>query len=291
MTIARQSLKITLSERLKGNPEWKPVLSDYLSRMMDGQFPIMDIFGQLFWKQKLELIDAMVFSDLYCSLHQGDLLLAKVKVGRGPYKNRDIGKNQDCLNQLPYPFFGEFAGEVGLLADNDGAFWWTSDIVVDVMLSSGELLEKTLSPSQYPLEVGTTTFEKTLYHLKSCGGLARWPYGDEFITLMHYQCQSHFDAILPPPLIEEEEESKPFWITPKYEPIIVQDGKQLRNELIKSDMRDVALRRQENHKRKLKAKRSRSAGMRNVESDRRKKEVEQMKKHCKLNGSKEWWGI
>ena len=193
-SMAEQAARRTFRFRLKKNPDYAQVWSDYLFKMESGFFQDIDFFGQT-PSGGFTLEDAMVFADLWTWFCTGEILHAKIQVGQEPYADRQAKSNNQILAQLPSPFVAKFVGGPG---DSDGWLAWTEPIEVGVIRpDDGVEVRLTLGPRQVPLEVGYTRFCTTKLHLFSSRGLARWPYGSEWICLLWFSAWEKYHLKLP----------------------------------------------------------------------------------------------
>jgi hypothetical protein len=79
------------------------------------------------------------------------------------------------------------------LADSDGHLGWKGDITLSLYACNLEAAscdsrcihgKVVVGPQNVPLEVGFTEYSTTMGHLLLEGGVARWPYGQNMITLL-----------------------------------------------------------------------------------------------------------
>ena len=180
-TVLQQSMTNAFCQAVTDEPEAGAVYSQYLVGMLGARFGWQHIFGQQ--PMQVDVIDAMAFSKLHVWLCTGQLLAAKIHVGNHPTADAAEVQNNVKLAHLPEPFTAHFFSGAG---DNDGYVKWSKPIDVDIVLNqTGQHITETLEPASAPMEVGYTKFETTVFHLGAEGKLARWPYGDEYITLLY----------------------------------------------------------------------------------------------------------
>lgn len=172
-----------LVQKLEEDPRWAEIICDGFVKLKCGFWSpdyvavIMDRWG-----------GSTTFGDVYCFLQvhamlsSGRVLRTGIEVGAGPYSDRFRAENNRLLANLPRPFSGKFLGGQG---DSDGSIKWSKPIEADGILHDGEVREAMIPPGRAPLEVGYTTAETTLRHLRMSGSLARWPYDAHQITILH----------------------------------------------------------------------------------------------------------
>lgn len=115
---------------------------------------------------------------------EGLLTIAEVEVGAKPKRDRERLANQQALDCLPKDFLTTVDPDQNG-ADDDGSVRWKTPLPGHfndpaTCESQPELIE----PDWAPLEVGNTDASSTCFHLARFGALARWPYGDETLTIM-----------------------------------------------------------------------------------------------------------
>lgn len=121
--------------------------------------------------------DAYCFISVWDHMLSGELCFFHVEVGDEPFADSARQRNAEVLSSLE-PLFT--ATVYNGLCDSDGWFKWNDEIVgiTTVIRDNKQVASKhTLCPRSVPLEIGTTRAPRTLAHLRSEGGLARWPYG------------------------------------------------------------------------------------------------------------------
>lgn len=115
----------------------------------------------------------------------GHLLATNFRLGETPSRDADRSKNQQALNRLP-------KGVEAVVdpsqrnGDFDGDFAWSIDLPAIQFYGDGQ--NNSIScedgSSWAPLEIGYTDASRTLLHLAQFHTVARWPYGDEYLTLL-----------------------------------------------------------------------------------------------------------
>lgn len=115
---------------------------------------------------------------------EGLLSVAEVEINAKPRRDYERQANQEALSQLP----SHISAAVDLDqrgADDDGSVHWRSSL-------SGHFNDPvnfvshpdTIGPGWAPLEIGNTDASNTCLHLARFGALARWPYGDDKLTII-----------------------------------------------------------------------------------------------------------
>jgi len=163
---------------------WANCTAVYLKKLRKREFndEYADIVFQDY-RGKITIYDAYAFMQVHAMRCSGKLAMVRVYVGAGPSKDEKVKENNEILFNMPDGFKAFFEGGKGV---GDGQLRWEKDITLDMVRVRGdkekhELL--TIGPGAAVLEVGYTNALTTLYHL-SRTSLARWPYGQEWITLM-----------------------------------------------------------------------------------------------------------
>lgn len=137
--------------------------------------------------------DALMIGLMHAEICNGQFGLAKVRAQAAPLSDSRRADNALALADLPHPFVAEVSPEQNG-ADSDGDLAWTEPIEVDVATEETErasngwvrnVLERiTVKPRRIPLEIGTTKPSRTRLHAVQDGGVARWPYGQDWITII-----------------------------------------------------------------------------------------------------------
>ena len=136
---------------------------------------------------KYDIYDAYAFAVIHTEIFLGKIATAHVNLGATPHGDKEVDYHDAILADSPDCIFsGTFYGG---LADQDGNFTWKSPVkftLQRVNEETGTLLEPStipLPPLTVPLEVGYTKGSRSLLHLRIERGLARWPYGSEWVTI------------------------------------------------------------------------------------------------------------
>lgn len=124
----------------------------------------------------------------------GAVVLGGPQTRGGPGRDRDREYNASKLASL----YGPFSAVVDLdqhNADDDGTLSWNEPIKCDRSTDVSFLdpcpgagmrrliMPVAVAPRSVPLEIGSSSPSRTMWHLIQDGAVARWPYGADFITL------------------------------------------------------------------------------------------------------------
>lgn len=144
----------------------------------------VDAIGQVgHWKQRIDAVEAYAFVKVWYAWSTNNVVATRLYIGQGPERDSEIDENTAILKRLP-----EMCGlncEArfwGGTQDEDGCVL-IQDSVVLTGGSSDRYEEELRPPTDWPLEVGSQRFCKTLMALNTVGKLARWPYGSRDIWL------------------------------------------------------------------------------------------------------------
>lgn len=212
-------VKVLLKQYLKDdyhNDKWKGVASEYTQLLRDGYWDdVLDgqyvntIFQTKAWG--LEPSDVMAFARVHTHIASGKVGVMQVYIGDTPKSNDEIDDNNSALGNLPEPFSARFNPERGAGAIADGKFFWDKPFVIGIELAQdntqSQFVVKSKPNIYLPLEVGTTKGHVTLYHLLTSGGVARWCYGSEWLTVLMTVDELGQDAdgnSIPPTLFDIE---------------------------------------------------------------------------------------
>jgi hypothetical protein len=182
---------MTVDDELQ-DPVSASVLANVCKMMNQKVFPenhVEVLVGRSFRQNRFTIYDAWVMSRLHFRYFTGGLLSKFVqfqKAGVVPHKDKERDKNNESLSWLQKPFTGEFIGGTGI---GDGYLEWNRPIAMRLLLQNpktGKVHEKKriIRPARVPLEVGSSSHYCTWHHMWDSWGVARWPYGHEYITLL-----------------------------------------------------------------------------------------------------------
>jgi len=191
-SVLEQITKIKVDELLD-NPEWAQVLTKTVRDVNKHVYPqiYLDVIGQK-WREKFDLYDAYAFNLIHLAIMSGKIAIFQIPVSSEPFPDKEIEKNNEVLKKLEYPFSGKFFGGT---QGEDGYIRW--EVPINALVNTGKQISFVIVSHNddqrfvCPLEVGYIPFEKTLDYLKSAWvgvgripGLARWPYGQNKITVL-----------------------------------------------------------------------------------------------------------
>lgn len=175
------------NEELASNPDLAPRLSKMWSDLRADPW-MMEVVTQR-GAGDYDLYDKCVLAQLLYALEHRLAGLLFVKLDAGPVADRLPMENQAALDKAPSPFQAwlEKDAEVGPIVA-DGFVSWSAP----VLFRTGPTADVVVAPPAcVPLEVGTAPSTKmALAGLSPAGsGIARWPYGQQQITVV---VPSHF---------------------------------------------------------------------------------------------------
>ncbi|CAH0267415.1 hypothetical protein SRABI06_03568 [Pseudomonas brassicacearum] len=164
-------------------PENLKVLSDYCAALEKGTWAqsFIDCVYQYSHHHVPDMYDKYILFDVIQALRRcnGNYLTFQVQVVEGPFADKAIDENNEVLSQLPEPFESRFLGGN---QDEDGYFRWNRPIHAPIAVGT-EFHWTLLDALSLPLEVGTNSSAKFQMYMNTRGGVARWPYGAEHVTV------------------------------------------------------------------------------------------------------------
>ena len=187
----RQYIEERVNKKLC-DPVTAKILTDVLAAMNGGEFSpeyCETLVGKGFRRSGYDIYDAHVLAQLHVRYFTGGLLSRFVcftRDGITPFRDAEKVKNNEALAWLEKPFRARFEGGLG---PGDGCLEWTEPIPVRRLIQNaktGKVKEETviIKPQSIPLEVGSSSYHCTWHHMWDSMGVARWPYGHEYITLL-----------------------------------------------------------------------------------------------------------
>lgn len=181
-TIYDQAAFRVTTEEMR-NPEQASVIAMYFRQLHDGEYPpsYRDVIFQKFGRFPIDIFDARSFAGVHASIRTGRVAIFQIPVGIEPCADKRIEEMNKRLSGIPEPFNAEFWGGT---ADYDGTLKW--DRPVNALLNNGqdELGYVIMRPSHVGLEVGYVSSHKMHVFLNLSNGIARWPYGQKYITVL-----------------------------------------------------------------------------------------------------------
>jgi hypothetical protein len=187
----RQSIEDGVNEKLQDRGA-ASVLTNLLALMNGGKISahyLETLVGKSFHQSRYNIYDAWVFGQLHVRYFTGGLRTRFVcfrKADVTPFPDKEKAKNNEALSWLEKPFKGTFDGG---LSPGDGMLEWTDSIGIRRLFQNpktSEVREETITiePGRWPLEVGSSSHYCTWHHMWDSWGVARWPYGQPYITLL-----------------------------------------------------------------------------------------------------------
>jgi hypothetical protein len=178
----------------QNDPDGCEILGAYAGGLRTGRWSAeyLDKIGQQDGRTGWPLAQVVAFAQVHDMLMAGEALVTDVATAGTPHPDRDRYANADGLAGLPGPFTASVdMRQSG--ADDDGWVEWAQSIRADrsvgtpVVCDCGRMspvkILDEVRPGRVPLEIGTTKPSSTLLHLRRDGGVARWPYGQRYLTL------------------------------------------------------------------------------------------------------------
>lgn len=184
MTWHRQGVELIVDRALKEptGKELRKQLHRIRREWLQGLFTLGDVIGQQPSYLKWDIYDAYAFAAVHAMLDDGLVFAVKIEVGSTPTADLKVTENQRRLDEIAEPFSATFLGRAGY--DFDGYLNWNEPIKLGHVFQSSL---KLITPDQFKcvaLEVGFTKPSRTLTHLKTEFGVARWPYNSSYIYLL-----------------------------------------------------------------------------------------------------------
>jgi hypothetical protein len=144
-----------------------------------------DAIVQLCWRSGYSLTDAYVFAQIWSQTMTGEVAVCCAHVGSCPSADRMVSENQKLLNSGLHEFFAaSVESQIGPGAECDGWLRWNHEIEFTRTFADEKSKKPyKCKPETLPLEIGTTKSSRTWMHLFQDGGVARWPYGHDCVTI------------------------------------------------------------------------------------------------------------
>lgn len=186
-TVYNQIIEEQALEKMR-DPATATAILDTLAKMNKGEWPKREIANVISRSQgSYTITDAMAWIEFCGHWLCGAILEVGIDTGRGPKRDSDRQGNQRILDTLPKPFVAKFTGQQTRSAD--GYLEWTKPIRMyrHILMADGTMRNEQamVRPGLVPLEAGTLSGYVVLQDLEGDStGVARWPYGSDFITLM-----------------------------------------------------------------------------------------------------------
>lgn len=200
MTLHERIAETSMEDYVGRDPAWLSFLYGFGKELAEGRWSdgYADVIGEGCPGRRLPLhqVHAMVMVNSF--IHDGDVMVARIHVGTTPGPDKAIKDNNRKLKHLPRPFRAFFSP--GPRKDGDGVLSWDEPVVFDPIACRGdetgpcEASAKqavVIARGAVPLEVGSTRPSRTYMHLlERSFAVARWPYGSEFVFVLHRTPQS-----------------------------------------------------------------------------------------------------
>lgn len=179
---------------------WRKVTQDALWNLETGFYDIdyVDMILQHHTRERITLTDAYWFLQIHTLLGHGDVVFGRWSLGAAPHADAAISANTAILARLHSrtPLTAVYQPRRGAVGDiGDGTISWRAPLLLGQRLVDGQVFEHTCSPRSVPLEVGTTRSTTTMLHLQREGGVARWPYGNSWLSILVRSNRSKGDSI------------------------------------------------------------------------------------------------
>ena len=192
------------------HPEAASLLADTRRRLLDGQVSTeyLAVIGQIHpragaWPRE-QIASYLI---VHANLMGGWFGQVKIDVGTEPARDVERQRNAAALADLPHPFQAWVDLEQNADPNGDGWLEWSETITIGKSTGDGiEQPDGSIQPrivpheiesgftKGVPIEIGATKPSRTLGHLYGrYWGVARWPYGSRFITLL-----LNLDMFVPP---------------------------------------------------------------------------------------------
>lgn len=180
--------------RWMSKTEGAAAVAEAYRSVTDGHLPdaYLDILGQTHrgpWPPEQILALGLIHAGL-CS---GRFAQVWIRTEGTPNRDADRDANAAAVADLPGPFVATVDPQQ-YNADDDGTLQWSEEIYADATFGKTrttddgriqDISERIyVQPRKAPLEIGTTMPSRTMAHLQMEGCVARWPYGQDRITLL-----------------------------------------------------------------------------------------------------------
>lgn len=175
---------------------WSKLVASWARKLEQGQASQSDfaIYGQTdprAGKWPMDQLAAAV--RVHTFVMSGAYLWKTIFVERGPHADRQRDLNRAILASVPDPYLVNVWDQN--LADQDGTLRWSAPVEVNRSTGLGiydgkhdddgvVVMPRVIDPGVVPLEIGTTMPSRTLLHMLQDGGVARWPYHCDYISLL-----------------------------------------------------------------------------------------------------------
>jgi hypothetical protein len=168
--------------------------------------------------RRYSMADAWAFQQLSALLWTGKLLICEVGFrdkDSTPARDRDGDRNNQLLSRMVHPFNGWFKGGPSR-EPGDGMVEWKQPIHLERIIDRGNgspdragTVDRSIvevPTGSILLEVGNVHDYSMIHRLRGEGGVARWPYGQQRVTiLLRHDMVLHGKGEDPEPDVPEPE--------------------------------------------------------------------------------------
>lgn len=196
-TAIERVIKESVDDLCSRDSKYASALYECLQKLKSGFFDKFwtDVVFQKFAMHDIEIYEAYCFMRIWIDLHEGRLLTGILRVPGTPHSNQNISGNNKILKNIAPPFKAIFEPK---RAGDDGFLEWTEEIHLKKIIADphdydGRFLKRQwmpIKPQRIPLEVGTTSAQKTfacIYFPGGAGVLARWPFEFNEIVILYLE--------------------------------------------------------------------------------------------------------
>lgn len=164
------SVKATHS-KIRCDPEWGLYLTECADELLSSDSDLLRAIHQSTRSEQVSMYDAHGISLVLGSIALKKVLVTAIPLPERASSNHRAEDNQRLLSTLPSVFSAQFSGRP---ADGDGVFRWKKPL---------QLTSESVDVGLVPLEVGSTSCWTTWEHIAFHGGVARLPYGSDYLYL------------------------------------------------------------------------------------------------------------
>lgn len=194
-------IKEAIDDALVDEPEYAAVCYQYIKGLREDTFEpeLVNAIFQEWGRNRIDLYDAYLFSQIWTGLCYGEILWTTIEVGDTPLADRNHDDNNAILQSLQAKIWGKTnslnqmthakakfsAFFIGGNDIGDGYFEWHMPLSVGIVSPFKGRREIEIPPGRAPLEIGYTSVSTTMYHLNLERCLARWPYESKLIHVFY----------------------------------------------------------------------------------------------------------
>lgn len=184
LKVFKEAWRDRVDEAIVSDPIYVSTLHTFLRRLNDPRAhrtALDDVVSQPWGRSRYDWYDAAALYEIALLLELGWCVITYIELDVTPGRDREERLNQSKLNRLPEPFAAWCSSGSD---EDDGRLEWSGRIAVRHTVQGDQPLVVTYGPAGVPLEIGHTEPETTICHLRRYGGVARWPYGHQALTLL-----------------------------------------------------------------------------------------------------------